>query len=245
MNEQVAQPERFPWRILVFAMFVIIGVLFVASATTAQGSDLRPAGGSVVSLLATRASALEDQQQELAAIEDQITQLSAGSSSSKEAAAWVESVAALSPQVGLTAVTGPGLRVTLNDAPYGLEVPGVDPNALVVHQQDLQSVVNALWAGGAEAVTLQGQRLVATTAIKCVGSTVVLNGVPYSPPYVIEAVGNTQEMKQSLTDSPAVRVFSRYAERFDMGYEVESTNRIFAPAFSGNTSLRFAEVTSD
>ena len=107
MNEQVAQPDRFPWRILVFVMFVVIGVLFVASATTAQGSDLRPAGGSVVSLLATRASALEDQQQELAAIEEQIEKLSAGSSSSEEAAAWVESVAALSPQVGLTAVSGP------------------------------------------------------------------------------------------------------------------------------------------
>ena len=52
-----------------------------------------------------------------------------------------------------------------------------------MHQQDIQAVVNALWAGGAEAMTIQGQRVISTTGIKCVGNTVVLHGVPYSPPY--------------------------------------------------------------
>ena len=80
--------------------------------------------------------------------------------------------------------------MTLTDAPRSVDVPGLDPNVLVVHQQDIQAFVNALWAGGAEAISLQGQRLISTTGIKCVGNTVVLDGVPYSPPYVIEAIGD-------------------------------------------------------
>ena len=51
-------------------------------------------------------------------------------------------------------------------------------------------MVNALWSGGAEAMTIQGQRVISTTGIKCVGNTVLLHGVPYSPPYVITAVGD-------------------------------------------------------
>ena len=82
-------------------------------------------------------------------------------------------------------VRGPGLTVTLDDAPERRDRLGghATPNDLVVHQQDIQAVVNALWAGGAEAMTIQGQRVIATTGIKCVGNTVVLHGVPYSPPY--------------------------------------------------------------
>jgi len=75
---------------------------------------------------------------------------------------------------------------------------GVDDDDLVVHQQDIQGVVNALWSGGAEALTIQGQRVIATTGIKCVGNTVVLHGVPYAPPYVIEAIGDQAALESAL-----------------------------------------------
>ena len=91
---------------------------------------------------------------------------------------------------GLTAVSGPAVTVTLDDAPETVTGTGIDPDLLVVHQQDIQAVVNALWSGGAEAMTIQDQRVVSTTGIKCVGNTVVLHGVPYAPPYVITAIGD-------------------------------------------------------
>ena len=69
-----------------------------------------------------------------------------------------------------------------------------DLNLLVVHQQDIQAVVNAMWKGGATAVTVQGQRIVTTTGIKCEGNAVQLQGVPYPQPYVIEAVGDQTEL---------------------------------------------------
>ena len=73
-----------------------------------------------------------------------------------------------------------------------------DIELLIVHQQDIQAVVNALWAGGAEAMTVQGQRVVSTTGIRCVGNTVVLHDVPYAPPYVISAIGPTDQMLAAI-----------------------------------------------
>ena len=93
-------------------------------------------------------------------------------------------------RVGLTAVIGPAVTVTLDDAPSSVAANGIEPDLLVVHQQDIQAVVNALWSGGAEAMTIQGQRVISTTAVKCVGNTVVLHGIPYSPPYDVVAIGD-------------------------------------------------------
>ena len=83
------------------------------------------------------------------------------------------------------------MQVTLDDATE--EAPDAydgDPNDLVVHQQDIQAVANAMWSAGAEAVTIQGQRLISTTGIKCEGNQVTLHGLPYSPPYVIVGIGD-------------------------------------------------------
>ena len=108
---------------------------------------------------------------------------------------------------------GPGVRVTLTDAPKSVDPEGVDPNLLVVHQQDIQAFVNALWVGGAEAISLQGQRLISTTGIKCVGNTVVLDGVPYSPPYVIEAIGDTDvDERRDLSRSPETTSYRVYVQ---------------------------------
>ena len=81
------------------------------------------------------------------------------------------------------------MTVALDDAPPQARsrplppgIPSPTPDDLVVHQQDIQGVVNALWAGGAEAMTLMGQRVIATTAVRCVGNTLLLHGAVYSPP---------------------------------------------------------------
>ena len=108
-------------------------------------------------------------------------------------------------------MTGPTVSVTLDDAPSSVAANGVDADLLVVHQQDIQAVVNALWSGGAEAMTIQGQRVISTTGIKCVGNTVVLHGVPYAPPYVISAIGDQDRLEAALDhlrpgrDLPPVR----------------------------------------
>ena len=87
---------------------------------------------------------------------------------------------------GFTPVTGPGITVTMSDAPREVRESSDRPiQEFVVHQQDIQAVVNAMWDAGARAITIQGQRIISTTGIKCAGNSVELHGIPYPQPYVI------------------------------------------------------------
>jgi len=233
--------ERQQWTIVVLAVFLLTGYLFVAASITSGGSDLRPAGGDVASLLHERSQRVDQRRVEARNIRSDIDKLSA-SVSSVALNSFLSKVKKLEPSAGLTALKGPGLRVTLTDAPRTVDAHGVDPNLLVVHQQDIQAFVNALWAGGAEAVTLQGQRLISTTGIKCVGNTVVLDGVPYSPPYVIEAIGNTATMNLSVSTSPETVNYADYVGKFQLGLVVEAISKITAKAYAGAVSLRYAQV---
>ena len=95
--------------------------------------------------------------------------------------------ARLAAEAGLDPMRGPGLVVTLNDAQRdakGRFPRDASPDDLVVHQQDIQAVLNALWSAGAEGIQMQDQRIIGTSAPRCVGNTLLLNGRTYSPPYV-------------------------------------------------------------
>ncbi len=94
----------------------------------------------------------------------------------------------------------PGLVVTLNDAQRDAEgrfPRDASPDDLVVHQQDIQAVLNALWSAGAEGIQMQDQRIIGISAPRCVGgNTLLLNGRTYSPPYVITAIGNPRPCRR-------------------------------------------------
>ncbi|MGJ9422257.1 DUF881 domain-containing protein [Aeromicrobium sp. CF3.5] len=227
------------WPLSVLGVFAATGLLFVTAAVSARGNDLRPTGGDVSSLLAERSQRVEDRRGSAGELQARIDELSGavGGSALDDLRADIED---LEPVTGLTPVSGPGIRVSLTDAPRGAGRPGLDPNVLVVHEQDIQAYVNALWAGGAEAISLQGQRLISTTGIKCVGNTVLLEGVPYSPPYVIEAVGDTTGMMEAIRTTPATSTYADYVREFGLGLEISDPSRIDVPAYSGQVNLEFA-----
>jgi uncharacterized protein YlxW (UPF0749 family) len=102
-----------------------------------------------------------------------------------------------------------------------------------------------MWSGGAEAVSLQGQRLISTTGIKCVGSTVVLDGVPYAPPYVIEAIGEPAQLNAALDKSPEVVIYRDYVDRYQLGLETETLSDITMKAYAGTVGLTHARALSD
>jgi uncharacterized protein YlxW (UPF0749 family) len=150
-----------------------------------------------------------------------------------------ERVEELEPAAGMTAVAGPGLVVTLTDSPLRTS-PSGDLNDLVIHEQDLQAVINALWAGDAEAMSVQGQRILATTAIRCVGNTLLLHGAVYSPPYVIEAVGDPELLRAALDSDAAVARFRQAVRDFQVGFDVTGEDELLVPAYEGSMSLQVA-----
>lgn len=97
---------------------------------------------------------------------------------------------------GLTKVQGPGVKVTLSDAAY---VPdGSNPNNYIVHQQDIQEVVYEFYAIGAEAVSINNQRITNHSYIECVGPVVKVDGTRHAAPFVIQAIGDPDMLVKSL-----------------------------------------------
>jgi uncharacterized protein YlxW (UPF0749 family) len=91
-----------------------------------------------------------------------------------------------------------------------------------------------MWRGGATAVQVMDQRIISTSAIRCVGNTLLLQGRVYSPPFVITAIGNTSELQQALNDEPGVAVYREYVDRLNLGWDVSILNQTTIPAWQGS-----------
>jgi uncharacterized protein YlxW (UPF0749 family) len=234
------------WRLIAPAVFVLAGALFVTSAVSSDGTDLRAGRYGDLSTVVRQATKEADTlQAERNALAEEVEELTAQLSGTgiTEAESNVER---LEVPAGLSGLRGPGLTVTLDDAPSeSIASSGEDPNLLVVHQQDIQAVVNAMWAGGAEGMTIQGQRVISTTGIKCVGNTVVLHGIPYSPPYVVTAVGDPAAMLSSLSESPYIDIYLQYVERYDLGWQVETRDEVELPPYEGTLDLDYARPVGE
>ena len=146
---------------------------------------------------------------------------------------------ALRERMGLVAAEGPGLAVTLDDSSER-QSPSGNLNDLVIHSQDVQAVVNALWRSGAEALAINGQRLVGTSAVLCVGNTLLLNGTVHSPPYIVSAVG---AQRDRFEDDPLVRRLREDADAFGIRFSVSRDDSLDIPAYRGSTALRYAKPT--
>lgn len=230
------------WRVAVPVVCLLAGLLFAVSANTSAGYDLRGGRTTELSGLVRQAEArvalAEDRLRELRGQAERL-ESSAGGSDQRVRSARAEA-SALGGPVGLTELTGPGLAVTLSDAPRGPDgryPVGVEPDALVVHQEDLQSVLNALWAGGAEALAVADQRIVNTSAVRCVGNTLLLHGRTYSPPYRISAIGDPLRLRAALDAEPGVAVFRQYVQTYGLGYRVERLSTLRVPAYTGSLRL--------
>ena len=165
---------------------------------------------------------------------DEVRSRSAGGEA--EAAAREDALAGISLAAGLVPVSGPGVRVTLDDSDRE-RAPTGNINDLVVHSQDVQAVVNALWKAGAEAVAINGQRLVSTSAVLCVGNTLLLNGTVHSPPYTVAAVGAARERFEA---DPLVERLREDATAFGLRFSVSREDDLVVPAYRGTTKPAYA-----
>lgn len=141
---------------------------------------------------------------------------------------------------GLTSVQGPGVVVTLNDSkkpfPVGLGPGIVPPN--IIHDTDINQTVNELKAAGAEAISVNDQRLVATSPVRCAGPTVYVNNTAQTPPYVIKAIGDPKTLNTAVNLSGGI---ATQIQQFDPAmFKVDSAKHLDLPAFAGATPSRYA-----
>lgn len=142
----------------------------------------------------------------------------------------------LALQAGTVALRGQGLTVSLKDSSRE-PATEEDAGAFRIHDTDLQLVVNALFAAGAEAVAVNDNRLVATTPIRAAGDTIVVNFRPLNPPYKVSAIGAD---RKAFDASEIAQRFRRWTSLFGLGFSVQQ-REITVPAYSGRVAITSAQ----
>jgi uncharacterized protein YlxW (UPF0749 family) len=235
------------WRALVPAIALLAGMLFATSAETAQGTDLR-AGRRVelTQLIAAQERSVGDATRQVVQLQGEVDALEKQASAKDGRVGTVRTESGrLERYVGLQPIRGGGLTVVLDDAPRrpdGSLPPDARPDDVIVHQHDVQSVVNALWAGGADGLTVMGQRLITVGAVRCVGNTLLLYGRTYSPPFRITAVGDPVRLRARLEIEPGVRLYRQAVAYFGLGYEVKDEREVTLPGYDGPLRLSYAQA---
>ena len=240
---RVDRPSPWPWLVPVAAL--VAGALFASSVRASQGEDLRTDQAELSDLIRAQNRSNEDRAGRLDELQAEVDAATANLAPGNVATQNLERRAnELAAAAGRTPVEGPAVQVRLDDAKLmGGEVPaGADPDDYVIHQQDVQAVVNALWAGGAEAMMLQDQRVISTSAVRCVGNTLILQGRVYSPPYVITAIGNPAALQSALDEDPDVENLRQWSVAVGLGYDVSTPGEMTFPAYSGSIVPEHAAV---
>lgn len=242
----MARDDASRWRFGVPVVCLCAGLLLATTYTVSGGNEIRRSDAPrLVDLVREAQSTVDRLSGQREALVDEIDNHHGGTPTANAALQAITKRAdALATYAGLEAMHGPGLVVTLNDAQRDAEgrFPGdAAADDLVVHQQDIEAVLNALWSAGAEAIQMQDQRIIATSAAICVGNTLLLNGRTYSPPYVITAIGDVPAMQAALAASPLVDLYKRYVVRFGLGYSEQPRTQVDVVGHPPAIRLRYAK----
>jgi uncharacterized protein YlxW (UPF0749 family) len=232
-------------RILTAAVFALAGLIFFTSFNTAKGTNIRTDASllKLSDLIQNRSEKNGRLNDANGVLRDEVDALR------KEEDTGTgdnDKLTKLEQSAGARNLKGKAVTVTLNDAPPNAtaKLPGYpepQPDYLVIHQQDLQAVVNALWQGGAQGIKVMDQRLIATSAVRCVGNTLILQGRVYSPPYKITAVGDPEKLQQALAASKAIQNYMVYVNVYGLGWKVTDDGTVTLPGYSGTVDLHYAK----
>ncbi|MCU0299351.1 MAG: DUF881 domain-containing protein [Candidatus Nanopelagicales bacterium] len=223
------------WGLLAAAVFGVAGFLFAASSEIAAGTDLRSDTAALKDVVSERLAIVDQRQNTLTELQDRVKVLTREQEGT-DAAKAQGAIDQLSAPAGLLPLTGPAVTVSLTDAPIeGNEE--ANPDDLVVHQQDLQAVINAMWRGGALGIQVMDQRLINTSAVRCVGNTLILQGRVYSPPFVVTGIGDQAAIERELERDDYLRGYLAAVEFFGLGYEQVRGAGVTIPGYDGPLNI--------
>lgn len=141
---------------------------------------------------------------------------------------------------GLTPRTGDGVLIELNDARPSGPIPAGDLDRAICHSTDITDIINAAWRGGAVALSVNDERVVGSTSVYCVGSTIMVNGTLMSPPFVIVAIGPQNELLATYEDPNELRDIKQRRDVYGLGFRVTRASGLRLPAYDGALNVRHA-----
>jgi uncharacterized protein YlxW (UPF0749 family) len=241
-----ASPRAFAvrpgWAVSIAAGLAVMG--FVGAAQWNGSLARQEFTSSAQQVLAAQVLELEREQGELRdQIEDTEAEVQSfqveSTTSSVVLAQLNQRVEAARLAAGLAAVRGPGAVIEIADS-QRVVPPGGNPSSFIVLVDDLRDIVAALWASGAEAVAINGERLVATSSIYGVGASVLVNTAFLSPPFRVEAIGPDGLLDRFLGQEAFVGRVAQRIEFFGLEFATAAVDDLTLPAFVGNTRFRWA-----
>jgi uncharacterized protein YlxW (UPF0749 family) len=240
------KPHRSAWRFGVPVVCLLAGLLLAATHGVSGGGEIRRSDAPrLVDLVREAQNSVDRLTYERDSLVKSVDNHHGGSPSADAALTAITNRSdKLAVDAGMDPMRGPGLVVTLNDAqrdPEGRFPRDASPDDLVVHQQDIEGVLDALWSAGAEGIQMQDQRIIGSSAPRCVGNTLLLNGRTYSPPYVITAIGDAGAMQAALGASPSVTLYKQYVVRFGLGYTEQPRPQIDLVGHGESVRMKFAK----
>ncbi len=234
-----------PAQLVTGVVFGLIGTLVVTNVTAQPASQSRRQDNvRLRDLAVSESSRVTQLQTRLGLIEERVQALTQADVQNARTL-LVERSQQLGEQAGVTPMNGQGLKVVLSDAaprdPVVASPTNIDPESLIIHEEDLQAVVNALWRGGAKGISVMGLRIIESSAVKCVGNVLLLQGQVFSPPYEVHAVGDPVALQLALDQDAGVTRIKNAVDRYRIGFAVQPEQLIELPGYVGPLAQRFAK----
>jgi uncharacterized protein YlxW (UPF0749 family) len=145
---------------------------------------------------------------------------------------------------GTVALHGAGIKIVLDDSSVKTIPAKEDPTMYIVHEYQLRDVVNLLWSAGAEAISINGERVVEPTSIYCVGSTILVNDTRTSPPYEFLVVGDQARLESALSDQSNLKALKSRIKLYNLQFGVQRLRDVVVPAYAGSLDVRQAILGS-
>lgn len=142
---------------------------------------------------------------------------------------------------GMVSVQGPGLEITLNDGDVASNI-NIDENLYVVHQDDILRILNELRSAGAEALSVNDQRVLATSEIRCAGNTVSINNTRTAAPFVIKAIGDPEQLESGIKMRGGI--FDDLSPWINIELK-KVTGNIVIPAYAGKIEFKHATIITN
>lgn len=232
------------WHLSLTLVFIFLGFLLATAFSTQQQLAERPGPrkDNLIQFIRKQRTQQKRLGGQLREARGELAELSSEMADSEGAlATYSRQVKGLRERAGLVRVKGPGLEIVLGDAQ---RIPaGVDPDSFLIHDYDLQMVINALWRGGAEEIAVNGERFTAATGVRSAGSIILINSRPQGGPYKIRAIGNPDRLLAILERDPdASMLVGEYSQQFGLRAEIKRMDELTLPAYTGGISLKTGEV---
>jgi uncharacterized protein YlxW (UPF0749 family) len=237
------QRRKFQRSLVLLVPAVLFGLLVTLQwRTQAERSELSVRYNAPL-VDAARALQLEQDKlkADLAALRVQLDEIQRNSSTQSGAERELQSrIDELRASAGLTPLSGDGVAIQLDDA-RNVSLTSRDVDKSICHATDLTDILNTAWKGGAEAIAVNDERIVNSSSVYCVGSTIMVNGTLMSPPFNINAIGPQNSLLGAFDDPNQLQDIKQRRDVQGLGFRVTRASAIHVPAYSGALNIRYAE----